>query len=80
MYMQTVAPANEGMADKQLLLENTSKAVEDTNPERIDNIWTLWTDPYGSIFEVGDWYDRTVPMMTNLSISTMMNKCYTSYR
>jgi hypothetical protein len=40
----------------------------------------MYTDPYGNIFEVGDIFDKTVPMLTNLSISGMMNKCYYSYK
>jgi ribosomal protein L27 len=79
-YMMMVAPANEGLADKQAALDKLSKEVENTNPENMENIWTMYTDPYGSVFEVGDIYDKCVPMLTSGSISSMMNKCYTSYR
>jgi hypothetical protein len=79
-YMMMVAPANEGLADKQAALDKLEKEVETTNPENMENIWTMYTDPYGSVFEVGDIYDKAVPMLTSGSISSMMNKCYTSYR
>jgi hypothetical protein len=80
VYMSIVAPPNEGLADKQAALDKISKEVETTNPENMENTWLMYTDPYGSIFEVGDIFDKTVPMLTNLSISGMMNKCYYSYK
>jgi hypothetical protein len=80
VYMSVVAPPNEGLADKQAALDKISKEVETTNPENMENTWLMYTDPYGSIFEVGDTFDKVVPMMTNLSISGMMNKCYYSYK
>ena len=78
-YMMMVAPPNEGLADKQSQLDKSSKDVENTKPEAIENVWAMYTDPYGSIFEVGDIYDKTVPMMTSGKIKSMMTKCYDSW-
>jgi hypothetical protein len=79
-YMSLVAPPNEGLADKQAALDKISKEVETTNPENIENTYLMYTDAYGSIYEVGDTYDIVIQMMTNRSISGMMNKCYYSYK
>lgn len=79
MYMKLVSPGNEGLADKRAQLDALEKEVENTNPENSENIWKSYQDPYGSVFEVGDYYDKTYPMMTQGSITRMMNQCYYSW-
>ena len=80
MYAKLVSPGDEGLADKKAELEALEKEVENTNPENSENIWKAYQDPYGSVFEVGDYYDKIYPMMTQGSITRMMNQCYDSWR
>ncbi len=77
-YISFIAPANEGLADKIAALEASQKEVETTKPEDMDNLWQMYTDPYGSIFEVGDYYDRVYPMLTSGKNRLLMSKCYDS--
>lgn len=79
MYAKLVSPGDEGLADKKAELEALEKEVENTNPENSENIWKVYQDPYGSVFEVGDHYDKIYPMMTQGSITRMMNQCYYSW-
>jgi len=77
-YVTWVAPANEGLMDKIAALEASNKEVETTKPEDVENLWQMYTDPYGSIFEVGDYYDRIYPMMIGGKNRLLMTKCYDS--
>lgn len=77
-YVSWVAPANEGLMDKMAALEASNKEVETTKPEDVENLWQMYTDPYGSIFEVGDYYDRIYPMMIGGKNRLLMTKCYDS--
>jgi len=77
-YVSYVAPANEGLMDKMAALEASNKEVESTKPEDVENLWQMYTDPYGSIFEVGDYYDRICPMMIGGKNRLLMTKCYDS--
>lgn len=77
-YVSYIAPPNEGLADKQAELERLQTEVDSTSPDNVDNTWTAYTDAYGSIFEVGDYYDKTYIMLTQGLNRTMMNQCYDS--
>lgn len=80
MYAKLVGPGDEGLADKRAELDALEKEVENTNPEDSENIWKSYQDPYGSVFEVGDYYDKIYPMMTQGSITRMMSQCYYSWK
>jgi hypothetical protein len=78
IYMKTVDPGNEGLADKQAQLEKSNKEVETTTPEAMSNVYSMYTDPYGSIFEVGDIFDKTCILMCQGKNRSLMDKCYDS--
>jgi hypothetical protein len=78
VYISIIAPPDKGTGDLEALLKKSQAQVENTNPENSENIWKAYTDPYGSIFEMGDMYDKTYPMLTDGINQQLMNQCYYS--
>jgi hypothetical protein len=78
IYISIIAPPDKGTGDLEALLKKSQAEVENTNPENSENIWKAYTDPYGSIFEMGDMYDKTYPMLTDGINQRLMNQCYYS--
>jgi hypothetical protein len=78
VYISIIAPPDKGNGDLEALLKKSQAQVENTNPENSENIWKAYTDPYGSIFEMGDMYDKTYPMLTEGINQRLMNQCYYS--
>jgi hypothetical protein len=77
-YITMIAPANEGLADKQAQLDASNKEVQSTNPDNMNNVWAMYEDKYGSIFEVGDYVDKSYIMLTSGKNRALMNQCYDS--
>jgi hypothetical protein len=78
VYISIIAPPDKGNGDLEALLKKSQAEVENTNPENSENMWNAYTDPYGSIFEMGDMYDKTYPMLTDGINQRLMNQCYYS--
>lgn len=78
MYMSNINPPTEGIADQAAKIEAQEKEIETLNPEHTEATWKSYTDPYGSIFEVGDVYERSYNMMTSGRNRIAMNKYYES--
>jgi len=77
-YVLLVAPPNEGIEDLQAQLEAQEKEIETLSPDQDEAIWTSYTDPYGSIFEVGDIYEKSYTILTSGRNRLLMNKHYES--
>lgn len=80
-YMNLVNPQSKfenSYKDKSLLLQELETQVSNTNPENSENLWKIVNDPYGSIFEVTDYIDKSYPMMTDQLNRNLMNQCYNS--
>jgi hypothetical protein len=78
IYISIIAPPDKGIGDLEARLKKSNAEVENTNPENSENMWKAYTDPYGSIFEMGDMYDKTYPMLTDGINQRLMNQCYYS--
>jgi hypothetical protein len=78
MYISLISPPGEGLADKQAQIAAMTKEIETLSPDNAEAIWKSYTDPYGSIFEVGDIYEKSYNILTTGRNRLLMNKCYES--
>mgnify|MGYP006413463969 CR=1 FL=1 len=77
-YITVIAPPAEGIEAQEDKLRAQEKELETLNPENSEAIWNSYTDPYGSIFEVGDIYEKSYIMLTSGRNRLLMDKHYVS--
>ena len=77
-YITVIAPPAEGIEAQEDKLRAQEKELETLNPENSEAIWNSYTDPYGSIFEVGDIYEKSYVMLTSGRNRLLMDKHYVS--